>query len=356
MWSCLGPRVITACWLQTFSLVRVVIFLQLLWVNPHSRDSCELTGYLSSLSVWIPNSLVCPKRRWRQPSFLLALWHGPTRTHATYSFLWDKTNRAHCRHRKHAAATPPSSCLQQCQVSDAVKALKPPSCMKVTNTNSHTFHQEDWSRQVRQWSVLRCRDGRSLERQGKWGFTRGEEGMTYLFSKFVRLRRQPVKTLKDTQRWGLVQSQQSYKQQKPHEKRCPMSALWASLEDLKGFQDERNSRQIKGSGRKHHCSSRQPFAQRAECRQNEGQTGDREEGSPDIGPRIVRSSLTGKDQSCKAPRPCITPLGLLFQRELCDRLPTPSMLMDLNVTAEECSESKASTRDEGRGGHFGDDY
>jgi len=32
------------------------------------------------------------------------------------------------------------------------------------------------------------------------------------------------------------------------------------------------------------------------------------------------------------------------------------MLMDLNMTAEECCEVKAFTRDEGHGGHFGDDY
>lgn len=93
----------------------------------------------------------------------------------------------------------------------------------------------------------------------------------------------------------------------------------------------------------------------AECRQNEGQT-DREEGSLDICPRLLRSSLTGKDQSYKALRPSTGSLGLLLQQEVCDRHPAQSTLMDLNVTAEECCEAKAFTRDEGHSGHFGDDY
>lgn len=93
----------------------------------------------------------------------------------------------------------------------------------------------------------------------------------------------------------------------------------------------------------------------AESRQNEGLT-DREEGSLDICPRLLRSSLTGKDQSYKALRPSTASLGLFLQREVCDRHPAQSTLMDLSVTAEECREPKAFTRDEGHGGHFSDDY
>lgn len=48
-------------------------------------------------------------------------------------------DRAHCRHRMHKPTIPPFSCLQQCQISDAVKALKPLSCMEVTNTDSQAF-------------------------------------------------------------------------------------------------------------------------------------------------------------------------------------------------------------------------
>lgn len=108
--------------------------------------------------------------------------------------------------------------------------------------------------------------------------------------------------------------------------------------------------------RKQQCSSRQPFAQTAEYRQNKSLTGDREEGSLDMCPRLPRSSLTGKDQSYKALRPSTASLGLLLQRELCDRLPAQSMLVDLNLTAVECCKAKAFTRNEGHGRHFGDDY
>lgn len=199
-------------------------------VNPPTRDSCELTGCLSSPLVWIPNFFGFSQEEMerRQPSFLLPPWHGLMRTRACYFFLWDNTTRAHRRHRMPAAAILPFSCLQQCQVSDAIKAVKQLSCMEVTNTDSQPFHGKDWSKQVRQQSVPRPGDGRSLVSQGRWGFPRGEEETAYLFSKFVRLRWQPVKMRQDAQCWALVRSQHSYRQQKPHDRKrcltgCPLS-------------------------------------------------------------------------------------------------------------------------------------
>lgn len=88
----------------------------------------------------------------------------------------------------------------------------------------------------------------------------------------------------------------------PQTAKAPQKGVSNCLDPVWGTSKDFRMKEVVGRSRGHAESTsaaapRQPSVQMAECRQNEGQTGGREEGSLDICPGPLRSSLTAEDSS-----------------------------------------------------------